>query len=283
MKISICTADFVAREANYNVRPWDWGRADAITRDAFHASDTAFAAKFDELTGICRDIGFENMELWVAQFDPWRASPTMLQSAQDILKRLGMRVVGTTAGLRQPSISDNDGSVTMKANKALGAGFIAVGLHPSNDATAARLCRQYGLRYAIENHPEKTAEEARDRLEAIAGNFDGLPEGSRRPGWVGACIDTGWYATQGYDPVQAVHVLKDHLLHVHLKDVKAAGMPHETCALGEGIVDDHGVLAALQQIGYDGYVSIEHEPEYHDPVKDLRASLQRVKAWLARQ
>ena len=50
---------------------------------------------------------------------------------------------------------------------------------------------------------------------------------------LGAAVDTGWWATQGYDPVAAIHELSGRLFHVHLKDVEEPGT-HVTCMHGDG-------------------------------------------------
>ncbi len=54
-------------------------------------------------------------------------------------------------------------------------------------------------------------------------------------GTIGAAVDTGWFGTQGYDAAVAIEELRDHLVHIHLKDVLAVGA-HETCRYGEGVV-----------------------------------------------
>jgi sugar phosphate isomerase/epimerase len=69
---------------------------------------------------------------------------------------------------------------------------------------------------------------------------------------------------------------------VHLKDIRAAGA-HDTCALGDGIVDIADCLAALQEIGYRGVISIEHEPEHYDPYPEVVLSRARVLELLAEQ
>ncbi|MEO7912240.1 MAG: sugar phosphate isomerase/epimerase, partial [Roseiflexaceae bacterium] len=56
---------------------------------------------------------------------------------------------------------------------------------------------------------------------------------------------------------------------------------HETCALGDGVVDIPGVLKALKEIGYTGVVTIEHEPYDHDPTAACALSLKRAAAWWA--
>ncbi len=74
--------------------------------------------------------------------------------------------------------------------------------------------------------------------------------------------------------------LSRHLFHVHLKDIREAGK-HDTCALGAGLLDVAAVLAALREVGYDGYLSIEHEPDTYDPTAEAAASRELVERLLA--
>jgi sugar phosphate isomerase/epimerase len=121
---------------------------------------------------------------------------------------------------------------------------------------------------AIENHPERTTAEVLAKIEAGGGT-------------TAATVDTGWWATQGYDPVRAIEELGPHVAHVHLKDVFRRGEPHVTCRWGEGVVDIEACVRALREIGYDGYLTIEHEPEDHDPSDELVELRRRLEAWLA--
>ena len=127
----------------------------------------------------------------------------------------------------------------------------------------ASVLRERGVRLGIENHPERVPDELRARIDAGEGAF-------------GATVDTGWWATQGYDPARAIEELGERVLHVHLKDVLAVGEPHETCRWGEGIVDIAACVRALQRIGYAGTYTIEHEPEDHDPSEKCRDDARRA-------
>jgi sugar phosphate isomerase/epimerase len=66
-----------------------------------------------------------------------------------------------------------------------------------------------------------------------------------------------------------------------LKDVLHGGEPHETCRFGDGIVDIEGCVRALQRIGYEGAISVEHEPETYDPSEDVRAMREQLEGLLA--
>lgn len=93
----------------------------------------------------------------------------------------------------------------------------------------------------------------------------------------------------GDDPVQAVHNLQKYIVHTHAKDGKQLFFkdPEEVYGmkpaivtdssfievpLGEGSVPFPGYLAALEEIGYKGFLTIEREVG-DDPEKDIRKAV----------
>ena len=94
----------------------------------------------------------------------------------------------------------------------------------------------------------------------------------------------------GDDPVQAVHNLKDYIVHTHAKDgvrnyyrdpeevyglVEAEMLASPSFAelpLGQGGVDFENYLKALDEIGYHGFLTIEREVG-DDPEKDIRLAV----------
>lgn len=91
----------------------------------------------------------------------------------------------------------------------------------------------------------------------------------------------------GDDPVQAVYNLKDYIVHTHAKDGKqlfykdpeivygmvksviVTGNSFEEVPLGEGQVAWPEYLAALEDIGFKGFLTIEREVG-ENPEKDIR-------------
>lgn len=109
---------------------------------------------------------------------------------------------------------------------------------------------------------------------------------------IGLCLDTGHLLLGRGDPVTAVREWGERINHVHLKDARlevlyaivAEAAPVDAiwrrrafCPLGEGDVDVDGVLEALAEIGYAGWLVVEQDiiPDPADPV-DLAASQQRA-------
>ena len=133
-----------------------------------------------------------------------------------------------------------------------------------------------GARFAVETGPEKS-NVLRDFLDSL---------GSKG---VSVNLDpANLVMVAGDDPVTAVHNLKDYLVHTHAKDgvmLKATNpeyiynvepMPEELrgvgfyqeVPLGTGSVDFPKYIAALNEIGYKGFLTIEREVG-EDPIADI--------------
>jgi sugar phosphate isomerase/epimerase len=258
------SANYVAKELGYGAAD-EWGPFDAATNAAFEPLDT-YAARFDNLLATITGSGFDTIDLWFAHLN-WRwATPEHVALAREALARRDVRVV-SLAG----SVGATTGELVAACRLAseLNVDLIAgVGeiVHWDREG-AADVLREYGMRFGLENHPEKCPQ---DVLDAIGDDADVL----------GAAVDTGWWATQSYDPVAAIRELSERLFHVHLKDVEAPGT-HVTCMHGEGCANIAGCVDKLLELGYSGPVSIEHEPYDRDPTAECVRMLARVREQLA--
>jgi len=93
---------------------------------------------------------------------------------------------------------------------------------------------------------------------------------------VGAYVDVGNVVyTMGY-PEQWLRILGERVVRIHWKDFKRevatlAGF----CGLGEGDVDFPAVLAACEEIGYDGYVIAEMIPYAPGQLEGTSAAMDR--------
>ena len=76
----------------------------------------------------------------------------------------------------------------------------------------------------------------------------------------------------GQDPVEAVHILKDYIVHTHAKDgIKLGEGKYQELPLGTGGVPFMEYLAALRDEGYDGFLTIERECG-DTPEQDIRTA-----------
>ena len=131
---------------------------------------------------------------------------------------------------------------------------------------ARRVMDEAGIRTVVHQHIGTLVE-----TEAEARRLFDMTD----PSVLGLCLDTGhWTFGAGGDPVAAVRELRDRVWHVHFKDCdpgvmaasRAAGWDGPAsvgqgvfCELGTGCVDFPGMLAALDEIGYAGWVVVEQD------------------------
>lgn len=261
--LSFMTANYVAEELGYG-RADEWGPFDDATNAAFAPLPT-FAARFDALLARITAIGFDAIDLWFGHLNWQWATAEHVALAREALARRGVRVASLAGGIG----SADDLASACRLASDLDVDLIAGpgGVLQGDRAGAVAVLREHGVRFALENHPEKTPQQV---LDAIGDERDVL----------GAAVDTGWWATQGYDPVAAIEELGDRLFHVHLKDVEALGA-HVTCMYGDGCARIADCVDALVRIGYTGPVSIEHEPYDRDPTSECARMLVLVSEQLA--
>jgi L-ribulose-5-phosphate 3-epimerase len=236
-----------------------WGHGDRVTNERF-APLEGYAERFGALLGAVRGLGFDAIDLWGAHLSPDWATDEHVAIAREAL--VGHGVTVTTYGTWVHSHN-----VERACELALGVGTTLIGAGMSGDAAAlTSALREHGVTLAIENHPERTPTQVLEKIRTGDGTM-------------AATVDTGWWATQGYDPVRAIAELDGHIAHVHLKDVLHAGEPHDTCRWGNGIVDVEACVRALERIGYSGALTVEHEPEDHDPSDEIRSMREQLEEW----
>jgi inosose dehydratase len=117
---------------------------------------------------------------------------------------------------------------------------------------------------------------------------------STDPALVGLCFDTGHYRFGGGDPILGLQEHKDRIWHVHFKDChpdiaersRVEEWDYFTsvrngifCELGQGDIDFPLIKAALEKVGYDGWIVVEQDvlPGMGKP----KESAQRNRDYLA--
>jgi sugar phosphate isomerase/epimerase len=87
------------------------------------------------------------------------------------------------------------------------------------------------------------------------------------------------------DPVSAVHTLGSYIVHTHAKDgVQISGGPNpsfQELPLGQGGVNWDRYLAALKEIGFEGFLTIEREVG-DDPVRDIAKAIAFLRPQIGR-
>ena len=209
------------------------------------------------VSALCGDMGGYGFE--IAEDNPERIEKT--KRIIDLAAEFGAKVVTTHIGV----IPDEK---THPRYEVMLSALTECGLY----------AKEKGVTLAIETGPEK----AKTLLAFIEDTKGG----------VGVNLDPANFTmVTGQDAVEAVYMLKNYIVHTHAKDGKMlnkrqnpADVYHafavggvdalnacegfEELPLGEGDVDWDQYIKALQEIGYDGFLTIERECG-DDPAADI--------------
>lgn len=271
------TANYVARQTGYDMGDHDWGYGERASQDHFRPVET-FGERFEEYLKDIQGMGFEALDLWTGVLHPNWATDDHISTARSLLQQYGLKVV-STAGYFGHTADEFEAACKLASEldaPVLG-GVCGLLANREDRALMIGMLQKYGLRFGYENHPEKSAEEALNQLH-VGGEGRRYLDNSE--GVLGITVDTGNWATHSYDPPTALRELGPYLVHVHLKDIRAAG-GHDTVGFGEGVANIHGCVQVLKEIGYEGAISIEHEPYHSDPTDVVVASLNLLRQWMA--
>lgn len=226
-----------------------------------------------EISALCGDLGGHGFQDKTANPDKIEKSKRILDLALD----LGTNIVTTHIGIIPQDKNSEIYAAMQQACEEL--------------STYANSVNGY---FAIETGPE-TAAHLKEFLDTLTGrgmsvNFD----------------PANMVMVTGDDPVQGVYLLKDYIVHTHVKDgirlrevdprevygsLDSEGLDHEKIAemaatgsafrelpLGEGNVDFPAYFKALQDIGYTGYLTIEREVGTN-PEEDIRKAVEFIKQY----
>ncbi|VGO18961.1 hypothetical protein SCARR_01015 [Pontiella sulfatireligans] len=115
---------------------------------------------------------------------------------------------------------------------------------------AMPLANAAGIEVTIETHNSPTApfKTSAHFSEAIAE----VPD-------LKVCFDTGNSFINGEDPLQGYLNNKEHVTHMHFKDVKGelGKVKSGPCVPGTGVVDLPAIINAMKENRYNGYVNLE--------------------------
>lgn len=226
-----------------------------------------------EISAFCGDLaghGFQDAE----------ANPEKIEKSKRILDlavELGSNVVTTHIGIVPDDKNGRIYNAMQEACEELGV-----------------YAKSMNAYFAIETGPEPAAhlKSFLDTLSTngVSVNFD----------------PANMVMVTGDDPVEGVKLLKDYLVHTHVKDgrrmrpvdprdvygflgygamdhekiaeMASSGAAFEELPLGEGNVDFPAYFAALQEIGYKGYLTIEREVGTN-PAEDIRKAVEFIRSY----
>jgi 3-oxoisoapionate decarboxylase len=141
---------------------------------------------------------------------------------------------------------------------------------------AAKMAGDMGIKLAMENHFDFTADEIFEIMENVSSDY------------LGVTFDTGNALRIGDYPPAFAEKLKKYIFATHTKDLQPVygGNPAEwyffSCVpVGKGIIDFPNLIKVMEQNGYSGLFAIEidyQHPDYMDEDKAVEESIAYLKS-----
>jgi len=127
---------------------------------------------------------------------------------------------------------------------------------------AVKVAEEYGIRMAVENHIDFTADEMLGLLREVNSP------------WLGINFDTGNFLRLLDDPVKGMAKLAPYVYSTHIKDLRPQkGVAADewyffSCTpVGDGVVDNDSLVQLLSDAGYEGLLTVEIDflhPDYNN-------------------
>jgi len=220
-----------------------------------------------ELVGALEEAGLSTVEIWPEHLH-WRLARPEREAALALLKEKGISISAYGA----VNFDNDEGAARpiLAFAQELGIEWLTTTwVAPDAYELVDRLSEEYGVKVAIHNH-------GRDHHY---GTFDQVQEVfSQTSPRFGLCLDTAWFLDADCDPVEAIDVFQDRLQGVHLKDFVFDDQGgHEDVIIGTGGLDLPVFMQRLQDVGFDGYLSIEYEGDPDNPLPQVQECVRVIQ------
>ena len=196
------------------------------------------------LLPLVRRLGFGRVELYDRQLSPF-SSRRDLENALGDIRTNQIEVVAFYSDLF--SADELETHTLFGFGAKLGIGLFSTGQSPEALEVADRLVPAYGIDVAIHNTSPDPGS-AYVTLEDVRSALDYMPN-------LTACVDVGNFFRSGIDPAEAIRVIGDRVREVHIKDVDKNGAH---TLLGDGEIDLPSIMQALDDVRYEGLVTLEY-------------------------
>jgi inosose dehydratase len=214
-----------------------------------------------------RDAGLTAVELFRGHL-PTNASPDKIAAAKKLAADYGVTPVAF--GVERFSSNHDNNKKTFEFAAALGVKFLSADPDPDSFDSLDKLVAEYNVAVAI--HPHGPSGGKMHRWDSAETILKAVKDHDPR---IGTCIDTGHLIRSAqlgrdFDPVQQVRVMGARNHGLHLKDHDNRRKTDVPFGDPAGSLDVAGVLKALKDVGFKGYISIEYEANPDEPTADLK-------------
>jgi inosose dehydratase len=251
-----------------------------------------WGGKDDQAIADVSAVGFKAIQLRSSAFDTYGTRPAVLK---DLLAKHGLTFAILSSGDLKYQPEDRNAQIELHLSHArfvrdAGGQVLQVidalpdgrQVRPDDYRALADMLNTLGERtkaigvpLVYHNHMNSTGEKP-EAIEAI------MAEAAASS--VGLLFDIAHYQQAGGDPVKAIRRYGKAIKAVHLKDVRKidAAPGYQWVELGRGTVDVKGCVAALKDVGFDGWAIVEFD-RVVDPGGSPKASAEANREYVTKQ
>ena len=200
------------------------------------------------------------------------ATPEGLEKVQAKLQEKG--VTAMAYGVVPLSKNPADARKVFEFAKALGIRVINTESVEAID-TFEPLVKEYDIKVGFHDHP-KQPNNPNYKMWDPAYILSVVKDRDPR---IGSCADTGHWVRSGVKPVDAIKILKGHIVSSHLKDLHVAEPGGHDVPFGTGVSDVTGILDEYKAQGFDGPISVEYEFKQDDNLAEVKQCIDFVRAY----
>ena len=122
----------------------------------------------------------------------------------------------------------------------------------------------------VEPEPELLIENSHQFLSFIE-KFDSK--------YVGLNFDIGHFFCVNEDPAKLIHQMQNYIHHIHLEDINSSRIHHHLIP-GYGSIDFQKIFNSLNQINYNGFITVELYPYQENPQQAAIESMNFINSIL---
>jgi inosose dehydratase len=200
-------------------------------------------------------------------------TPDECKAAVQKLADAGIKVTSTGV----IDITKDEAAARKALDNLKAAGVPMFCARPTVDALPLldKLVKEYDIKAAIHNHGPTDLYPASSDAWKVIQQYDAR---------IGLCLDVGHAFRAGADPAAEILKCHERLYELHMKDteVKAGTATKDASPVivGHGLLDIHGILAALLKVGYQGRVEFEYEKKEDNRLPGLAESAGYIRGML---
>lgn len=215
------------------------------------------------------ECGVKNVEFFNKHV-PVNSKPDQIKAVLRLCSDHGVKPVAF--GVEPFSKNQDENKKRFELGAALGIKCLTADPTPDSFDSLDKLCEEYKIAIGIHPHGPQ-GKGARHRWWSaeviLAAVKDHNP-------LIGTCLDTGHLIRMAQlgeklDPAQQVRVMGKRNFGMHLKDHDNKRRTDVLFGQDGGVLDVPGVLKALKEVKFTGYVAIEYEAKPEEPTADVKA------------